>query len=131
MARIRIDFNEDGSITMTKSSVAKAVTIMNKEGKLPMDRNELISKLHNRLFVVDRSTEETKESVKDLEIILVKDYDKKPKFCLANVIKSVKFQIKDGRFQGKSPDNVMGKTIEEGLPLVIKYVATNSFINNI
>lgn len=131
MERIRIDFNEDGSIRATKSAVARSVTLMKKEGELPMDKNELITTLHIHLYFVDNSTNETKESVKDMEMFLLKNPFEKNKIYLANIIRSVKFQLKDNRFQGKSPEFVMGKTVKEGLPLLIKYVATESAIKSI
>ena len=96
-----------------------------------MDKNELITKLHIHLYFVDNSTTETKESVKDMEMFLLKNPFEKNKIYLANVVRSIKFQLKDNRFQGKSPEFVMGKTVKEGLPLLIKYVATESAIKSI
>lgn len=131
MARIRIDFNEDGSIRATKSAASKAVTLMKKEKELPMDKNELISALHTHLYFVDRSSENTKESVKDIEMFLLRNNTGTNRIYVANILRSVKFQLKEGKFQGKSPEFVMGKTIEEGLPLLIKYVATTSSVQDL
>lgn len=131
MARIRIDFNEDGSIRATKSAASKAVILLKKEKELPMDKNELISALHTHLYFVDRSSENTKESVKDIEMFLLRNNTGTNRIYVANILRSVKFQLKEGKFQGKSPEFVMGKTIEEGLPLLIKYVATTTSIQNL
>lgn len=131
MVRIRIDFNEDGSIRATKSASSKAVTLLKKEKELPMDKNELISALHTHLYFVDRSSENTKESVKDIEMFLLRNNTGTNRIYVANILRSVKFQLKEGKFQGKSPEFVMGKTIEEGLPLLIKYVATTTSIQNL
>lgn len=131
MARIRIDFNEDGSIKATKSAASKAVTLLKKEKELPMDKNELISALHTHLYFVDRSSENTKESVKDIEMFLLRNNTGTNRIYVANILRSVKFQLKEGKFQGKSPEFVMGKTIEEGLPLLIKYVATTTSIQDL
>lgn len=131
MARIRIDFNEDGSIKATKSAASKAVTLLKQEKELTMDKNALVSALHTHLYFVDRSSEETKESVKEIEMYLLKNNTGSNRIFVANVIRSIKFQLKEGKFQGKSPEFVMGKTIEEGLPLLIKYVATTTSIQTL
>lgn len=119
MSRIRIDFKNEEYI-VTKSSVVAAV----KHYASKRD-DTLINYIQSHLYIREVQGTQGKKSV--MEFYLLRTFTETTKLFVANIMSRTVVQIKDGKFTGKS-GNLTGKTVEDGLPLLIASMINNEVI---